>query len=110
MFSGLYLQVVENRAESAGTDINIRELVSAEMHDQIVIRNYTGFDAELTDGKSFFDIPADGGAIIYCESDAEYNFSLSIETDEGTYFNEFDSHCGKKFAICEDWNDGGTEI
>ncbi len=110
MLSALYLQAGENRAEAGGTDMNLRELVSAEIQGQIVIRNYTGFTAELTDGKSFFDIPADGGAIIPCQPDAEYNFSLNIETDEGNYFNEFDSRCGKKFAICEDRNDGGTEI
>lgn len=109
MLSALYLEAGENRAGETGS-IKLRELVSAEMQGQIVIRNYTDFDAELTDGKNFFDIPADGGAIIPCEPDTEYNFSLSIETDGETCFSDFDSHCGKKFAICEDQNDGGTEI
>jgi hypothetical protein len=112
LLAALYIQAAdENWAETKETDINLRELVLADVHgSQIIIRNYTNFDAELTDGKALFNIPADGGAIIPCQSDAEYNFSLNIETDTGNYFHEFDSRCGKKFAICEDQNDGGTEL
>ena len=111
VFGFVFMVMVSgNVAKAQDSDFDLKELVSAEVQGQIIIRNYTGSDAELTDGKSFFYIPADGGAIIPCQPDAEYNFSLNIETDGGNYFNEFDSRCGKKFTICEDRNDGGTEI
>jgi len=112
MLAALHIQAADgNRAEAGTGYVNLKKLVSADSHGgQIVIRNYTESYAELTDGNTCFDIPADGGVVIPCQPGAEYGFSLHIETDAGYYIHEFDSYCGNKFVIQESWESGEIKI
>lgn len=110
MLAALHIQAAdENRSEAGATYVDLKKLDTTETQaHHIAIRNYTEFDAELTDGETRFAIPADGGVVIPCEPDAEYGFSLHIETEAGYNFHEFDAYCGNKFVIHEPWE--GDEI
>lgn len=105
VFTSLNIQADEK-------NFSLEQLVSEEVSDdQIIIRNYSSSDAELTGSDiSDLSIPPNGGAIIPCLPEAEYNFLLDIETDSGNYFYEFDSYCGSKFVIYEDRDTDGIEI